>query len=249
MAFASRASNFVAGDGNGTWDVFVRDRTTGTTEIVSVDSKGDEGNGPSGDPAISGDGRFVVFRSRASDLVGKDTNGKWDIFMHDRKRGNTYRLSEKTNGRQANGHSDDPDISSDGKWVVFESKATNLVKGDTNGKKDIFIHDRVNGVTKLVSQKSNGGRANGGSSNPTVSGNGRFVAFESRARNLAGKDTNRAADIYVHDRKKKKTTRVSMRNGGGLLNGGSWDPTISDNGRWVAFASASSQLVKGDTNG
>ncbi len=160
VAFDSQASNLVAGDTNGSRDVFVRDRATGVTERVSVDSNGGEGNGMSFLPAISSDGRFVAFESWASNLVQPDTNNASDIFVHDRLTGITERVSVDSGGGQGNGPSDGSAISADGRFVAFVSSATNLVPEDSNGKRDIFVHDRETGITGRVSVDSGGGQAN-----------------------------------------------------------------------------------------
>jgi len=149
VAFESAASNLAPGDTNDSWDVFVRDRQSGQTTRVSVGSSGGEGNSDSGTPSISADGRFVAFMSRASNLVPGDTNDLWDIFVHDRKTKETTRVSVSSTGEEANGSSWNLSISADGRFVVFSSEASNLVSGDTNGKEDIFIHDRCPGLICL----------------------------------------------------------------------------------------------------
>jgi uncharacterized repeat protein (TIGR02543 family) len=141
VAFHSSASNLVSNDTNGTLDVFVHDRNTGITTRVSVDSSGAEGNGFSWEPAFSGDGRFVTFYSIASNLVSGDTNGMYDIFVHDRDTGTTTRISVNSSGAQGNHHSSNPVISSDGRYVTFHSFASNLVGDDTNGVSDIFVYE------------------------------------------------------------------------------------------------------------
>ncbi len=149
MAFESGATNLVSGDTNGKTDVFVHDRQTGQTTRVSVRSDGTQGNGNSEEPFISTDGRYVAFDSEATNLVSGDTNGTWDVFVHDRQTGQTTRVSVRSNGTQGNGASGLPSISTDGRYVAFESGATNLVSGDTNGKTDIFVHDWGGEVHKV----------------------------------------------------------------------------------------------------
>lgn len=138
VAFRSLASNLVAGDANARWDIFVHDLSTSMTTRVSVASGGGEANHDSFAPALSDDGRYVVFRSNASNLVAGDANARHDIFVHDRDTGQTARVSEPAGGGDADGHSYEPAISGDGNWIVFESDATNLVPGDTNQSRDIF---------------------------------------------------------------------------------------------------------------
>ena len=145
MAFDSNASNLVSGDGNGTYDVFVRDRTTGTTERVSVDSGGTQGNSYSDRAVISADGRYVAFESYANNLVTGDGNGANDVFVHDRITGTTELVSVDSGGNQGNKDSDGPAISADGRYVAFRSHSNNLVTGDGNGTYDVFVHDRTHG--------------------------------------------------------------------------------------------------------
>jgi Tol biopolymer transport system component len=226
----------------------------GTTERVSVSSSGEEGNAQSGLPCVSADGRFVAFHSGATNLVPGDTNGWADVFVHDRLTGTTDRVSVSSSGEQANWtpyalSSKFPSISSDGRFVAFSSFATNLVPGDTNGREDVFVHDRLTGVTERVSVSSSGQQGNADSLTSSISADGRFVAFCSLANNLLPGDTNGCGDIFVHDRLTGATERVSVSSSGEPGNGGSYDPCISQDGRFVAFDSWSSNLVPGDTNG
>jgi Tol biopolymer transport system component len=191
----------VPGDTNNNSDIFVHDRKTGTTERVSVDSAGNQGNSFSEGASVSRDGRFVAFTSVASNLVPGDTNGRSDIFIHDRKTGTTERVSVDSAGNQGNTSSFQPSISRDGRFVAFRSLASNLVPGDTNNNSDIFVHDRKTGITERVSVDSAGNQANDSSSEPSISRDGRFVAFQSFDSNLVPGDTNGVLDIFVHHRK------------------------------------------------
>ena len=146
VAFASDADNLVAGDTNGLFDVFVRDRAAGTTVRVSLDSAGGEGNGFSDSPSISADGRFVAFRSDASNLVAGDTNGSYDVFVYDLATALTERISVDSSGVEGDSYSYVGGISADGQAVAFMSAASNLVSGDTNGSWDVFVHDRTTGI-------------------------------------------------------------------------------------------------------
>lgn len=247
--FQSAASNLVAGDTNGVADIFVRDRMTGTTTRVSVSSAGAQGNGVSTTAAISGDGRYVAFASAATNLVAGDTNGVNDIFVHDRETGTTARLSINSSGDGGNGGSRFPSLSYDGRYVAFESGATNLVANDTNGVRDIFVRDRRTGTTTRVSVDSRGRAANGHSEYPSLSANGRFVAFTSAASNLVAGDTNGDLDVFTHDTQANTTSRVSVSSRGVQGNGVSYDAAISANGRFIVFGSAASNLIAGDTNG
>jgi len=249
VAFASIAVNLVSGDTNGVQDIFVHDRQTGQTTRVSVASGGAQANGPSFDPSISADGRYVAFASLATNLVSGDTNNEQDIFVHDRQTGQTTRVSVATGGGQANLASSDPSISADGRYVAFESIASNLVSGDTNNTGDIFVHDRQTGATTRVSIGPGGTQANRGSLAPSISADGRYVAFHSSATNLVSGVTNGTTHIFVHDRQTGATTRVSVASDGTEGNSVSIKPSISADGRYVAFQSIATNLVSGDTNG
>jgi hypothetical protein len=257
LAFESFASNLVPGDTNGTLDVFVKDRATGQTSRVSVASDGTQANDGSYYPSISADGRLVAFLSSASNLVPGDTNtcgsvipgSCADIFVHDRQTGTTTRVSVASDGAQSNGISESPAISADGRFVSFESFATNLVAGDTNGAFDIFVHDLQSGATTRVSVASDGAQGNSDSRPSSINGDGRFVAFVSYASNLVPNDTNNDADAFVHDRQTGATTRSSVASDGSQANSGSARPSISTDGRFVVFDSVASNLVPNDTNG
>jgi Tol biopolymer transport system component len=217
VAFVSEASNLVPGDTNGGADIFVRDLAAGTTERVSVSSRGAQQDcrsvfdGCSEQVAISADGRFVAFSSPVSNLVPGDTNNAMDIFVRDRLLGRTGRVSVP-NGRggQANLGSFDPSISADGRFVAFDSPASNLVAGDTNKVGDVFVRDRSKARTGRVSISNSRAQGNLESGGPAISGDGRFVAFSSHATDLVRGDTNRAADVFLYERARAATTRVSV---------------------------------------
>lgn len=249
VAFESIARNLVPGDTNDNRDIFVRDRQTGQTTRVSVSSSGSQGNADSTAPAISANGRFVTFHTLASNLVSGDTNGDRDIFVHDRQAGLTTRVSVSSSGSESDSHSYRAAISSDGRFVAFESNARNLVLGGTNGGLDVFVHDRHTGQTTHVSVSSSGSQGNADSYLAAISANGRFVAFESFASNLVPGDTNGNRDIFIHDRQTGQTSRVSVSSSGSQGNADSYQPTVSSEGRFVAFESDASNLVPGDTNG
>jgi len=257
VTFVSAASNLVPGDANGQEDIFVHDRNTGVIDRVSVDMDGNEGNNVSYDPpAISADGRYVAFSSMASNLVAGDTNDKTDIFVHDRQTGATTRVSVDSAGNEADGWSEQPAISADGRFVAFTSDATDLVSGDTSSYGDVFVHDRQTGTTERVSVDSDGNQATGGNSaSPAISSDGRYVTFASEAVNLVDGDSNfcgvpwsSCSDVFVHDRQTGVTERVSVASGGAQGDRGSGSPTISADGRYVGFTSGASNLVDGDTN-
>jgi Tol biopolymer transport system component len=251
IAFQSAATDLVPGDTNGLVDVFVHDRLTGQTTRVSVASDGTQATGGSVSPALSADGRFVAFFSDAPNLVPGDTNGLFDVFVHDRLTGETTRVSVASGGAQATGgDSLNAVLSADGRFVAFASEATNLVPGDTNGATDVFVRDRLTGQTTRVSVASDGAQATGTSFFPAISGDGRFVAFDSDATNLVPFDTNGFSDVFVRDRLTGETTRVSVASGGAqATGGGSRRPALSGDGRFVVFDSGATDLVPGDTNG
>jgi archaellum component FlaF (FlaF/FlaG flagellin family) len=248
VAFTSWATNLVSGDTNGELDVFVRDRLAGTTERVSVSSSGAEGNGRSEDPSISADGTYVAFSSYATNLVAGDTNNYSDVFVHNRQTGTTERVSVSTGGGQSSDQSLDPAISADGRYVAFDSTATDLVPGDTNTWRDVFVHDREAGTTERVSVSSGGGQGNSDSYDPSISADGRYVAFQSWTSNLVPGDTNGRFDVFVRDRQTATTERVSVATSGEQGNDHSDGWSISADGRYVAFSSFATDLVAGDTN-
>jgi Tol biopolymer transport system component len=247
VAFDSQATNLVGGDTNRAVDLFVRDRTTGRTTVVSVSSRGKLGNGHSLGPAVSGDGRFVAFESDASNLVPADTNFMRDIFVHDRLTRDTTRVSVGPGGAQADATSLDASISADGRYVAFISDASNLVPGGSTGRQ-AFVHDRVTGVTELVSVDTAGTESDGFATGAAISADGRSVAFGSFATNLVPVDTNGAIDIFVHDRLTGTTVRASVRTDGGEGNDSSLRASISGDGSIVTFSSNATNLVDGDTN-
>src|SRR5947199_169142 len=177
-----------------------------TTERVSVASGGTQSNGASLGSALSADGRLVAFQSDATNLVVGDTNGRTDVFVHDRQTGTTERVSVASDGTQANNVSTYPALSADGRFVAFHSTATNLVAGDTNGATDVFVHDRQTGTTERVSVASGGTQGDASSAGPVLSADGGLVAFHSTATNLVAGDANDAYDVFVHDRAVSTTT-------------------------------------------
>jgi Tol biopolymer transport system component len=252
VLFASAASNLVAGDTNNNFDLFVRDRQNGTTEIVSVSTSGVQANSMCTRSSISPDGRFVGFDSAASNLVAGDTNNDFDIFVRDRQNGTTERVSVDSAGAQGNDYSYWATISSDGRFVAFQSFATNLVAGDTNSCADVFVRDRQAGTTERVSLGSAGAQANGPCYLPSISADGRHVQFMGAATNLVPSDSNGCVDVFVRDLQSGTTERVSVDSAGAEGHGDTWDncmPSISEEGRYVAFVSFAGNLVAGDTNG
>jgi flagellin-like hook-associated protein FlgL len=248
IAFESSATNLVAGDTNFQKDIFLHDTVTGDTTRVSVDSLGTQSVSESIGASISGDGKFIAFEALGSDLVAGDTNGGRDIFVHNITTAETTRVSVDSLGTQSDANSFEADISSDGRYVTFTSLASNLVAGDTNGTQDIFRHDRQTGITTRVSVDSLGAQANNLSIKPAISGNGRYVTFESTANNLVSGDTNSSKDIFLHDTETGTTTRLSVDDSGVQGNNISVIASISHNGRYIAFQSTSTNLVPDDSN-
>ncbi len=258
VAFQSKATDLVAPDG-AIEDIFVRDRQTNTTTRVSANTGGGEPNGGSYNPAISANGRYVAFQSSASDLVASDGNAVTDIFVRDLVANTTTRVSVDTTGGDPDDHSFNPSVSADGRYVAFQSRASDLVTGDNGLTEDIFVHDRDadgDGVfdepgqvsTTRASVDTTGGDPDNGSRNSAISADGRYVAFQSQATDLVTGDNGLTEDIFVRDLHTNTTTRVSVNTTGGNPDGPSLFPSISADGRYVAFQSDATNLVDGDTN-
>ena len=243
VAFVSAASDLVAGDTNAQWDVFLHDRESGTTTRVSLGPGGAELGVPSDLPAISADGRVVAFQA-GSPL------GITQVFVYDRVSGEVRPVSAAPGGVSGNASSAHPAVSADGRWVAFTSRSSNLVAGDTNGADDVFLFDQQSGGTIRVSVGPDGAQGNSYSSGVvSLSADGRWIAFTSAASNLVPFDTNGHEDVFVHDRNTGQTRRVSVGPDASPGNAGSFNPAMSADGRWVAFASRATNLVEGDTNG
>jgi len=307
VAFRSAATNLVVGDTNGVADVFVRDRWTGLVDRVSVSSLGVEASAESMEPHISYDGRYVVFASEANNLATDIASGSSkDIFVRDRIQRTTRTVSRSATGGAANGDCHRPRVSSDGRYVTFEGSSSNLIPGtvttnyqvfrrdmdagtalvsvnvnatagvgfswnggisgdgrfvvfvsnvanlvttDTNGNTDAFVRDMVLGTTQLVTVSSSGAQGTGAAFISTsISRDGRWVAFASSAPNLAPGEFAASYDIFVHDRVTAQTFRTSVNSAGAAANQNSYDPVISDDGRYVAFQSFASNLDPLDTD-
>lgn len=325
VVFTSDATNLVPGDTNqcdyglldetsrpgDCPDIFVRNRETGLTERVSVSSSGEQANDQSYAPAISADGRYVTFVSRASNLTTNGpswsglfihdrqtritqrilnppaakgqysitpdarfiaytslSNGRYSINVYDRQTGVNELVSVPRSGRSLDGDCINPVMSADGRFVAYTSSATTLVAGDTNSRRDVFVHDRITRLTERVSVNSAGAQANGDStpgffsSWVTISADGRRVAFSSSATNLAPGDKNTCAvqfyysfpspgqcpDIFVRDREAGVTTRVNMTFAGGEANNASYRAVMSSDGNVLAYLSLATNLVREDTS-
>ncbi len=249
ITYASFASNLVSGDTNAKRDIFVYNRIDKTTELISVAPDGTQANGSSYPSVISDDGRYIAYESEASNLVSGDTNGKRDIFVYDRIDKTTERINIAANGTQADGSSRLGSISDDGRYIVYESEASNLVSGDTDGKRDIFVYDRIEKTTQRINVAANGTQANGDSTSGSISGDGKYIVYESDASNLVLGDSNGKRDIFIYDRIKQTTERVNVAVNGTQSNGYSEKASLSDDGRYVAFLSDANNLVSNDTDG
>jgi Tol biopolymer transport system component len=253
VVFESSASDLVAGDTNNTADIFARDLIAGTTTLVSVATNGvSSGNGPSSWPAMTPDGRFILFESRASSLALNDLNNASDLFVRDlAARATTLVTRDRLGNFSAAGgeltFSDTARISDDGRWVAFSSSATNLVANDSNLKRDVFVRDLLNRTNLLVSVNTNRVAGNNISGSPALSADGRFVAFQSLASDLVANDSNKTNDVFVRDLVSGTTTLVSLDQAGAFSGtNSSFSPAISADGRYVAFQSLAGDLVGND---
>jgi hypothetical protein len=256
VAFDTDANNISAEDDNAVRNVFVRDAATGTTTFVSraTGALGAGGDATSQDPSVSGNGLVVAFESDANNLSPDDDNGVQNIFVRDLVAGTTTLVSRASGpgGAGANAASAQPDISDDGRFVVFQSGADNLSPNDNNAFINIFVRDLVANTTTLVSRRPgpNGAGANDNSFNPTISGDGNRVAFESGADNLSNEDDNAVTNAFVRDLAAARNALVSRATGaaGAPGDGASSLADISRSGRYVAFLSASNNLSPDDNN-
>lgn len=251
VAFESLATNLVPGDTNGVIDVFIRDRDLQTTIRASVSHlDGEQGNGPSVEPAMSTDGRWVAFTSTASNLVALDNNGVDDVFIHDRVTDETLRVSVSSQGIEGDGRSNEPHIGGDGgQFIVFKTESTTFSDFDDNGEADIYMHDRRAGTTILVSLSLGGSIGNSSSNNPVITEDGTLVAFDSRSTNLVPLDTNDRPDVFLRDLVEGTTRIVSVSREGVQAEFGSTRPDITAAGEFIVFESKSGGLVPGDING
>jgi Tol biopolymer transport system component len=248
VAFDSYADNLVPGDTNGMSDVFVRDRQTGTLERIYVGPGGAQTSEDCGQAVLTADGRYVAYESWSPNLVEGDTNSAYDVFVYDRVTRTQERISVDGAGRQGDGASFAPSISADGRYVAFDSVATDLVRGDTNGKYDVFVRDRKARTTTRVSVDAAGRQVAGDSGLASISGDGRYVGYHSFAGTLVPDDTNRARDAFRHDRVTGAVVRISVTDDGRDALGTSGAPSLSGDGSRVAFDSLAANLGPNDTN-
>ncbi|GAA1558498.1 S8 family serine peptidase [Kribbella lupini] len=216
------------------------------TERPSVSADGAQGNSDIWWPELNADGSVVAYATASSNLVANDTNNDLDIFVTDRRTGAVERVSVSSTGEQGNSFSLSPTLSTDGRYVGFNSGASNLVAGDTNGQTDTFVHDRVTGTTRLLSVTPSGAPGNGLSGPPSFSADGNVVTFNSDASDLVAGDTNEQTDVFVRDLRTGVTERVSVAPDGTGGNGGSREQSISADARYVAFVSDASNLAGDD---
>jgi Tol biopolymer transport system component len=259
VLFKSNTSDLVPSDNNGASDVFLYDRELATIARISNAASPFEADGASGGARMSGDARWIAYASVAQNLVQNDVNGSMDVFVLDRSSGTLTRESVDSNGIEGNGHSGGfvfgppwfvgPSISDDGRYVVFESQATNLVPNDTNNKYDVFLRDRNAGTTTRISMALGGAQCDGDSHDPRITPDGRFVVYCSRSTSMFAGDTLLWDDVFVFDRIAGTTSLASPSISGIGGNSASTIPAISNDGRIVAFQSVASDLVPNDDNG
>lgn len=249
VAFESLATNWVTGDCGTGSRIIVFDRQTRRAECASGALHGQPANGLSHFASISGDGEVVVFASLASNLTAGDTNGVSDVFCRDLAANRTICVSQGIDGATADGPSFRPRISLDGRYVVFQSAATNLVADDTNCVADIFLFDRRTSTMERVSIAADGQQADLASSEASVSADGRRIAFVSHATNLVPGDANGKPDVFVRDRAAGRTWRASQGPGPRQADNYSSAPRLSADGSRLVFESWASNLVESDANG
>lgn len=236
-----------ATDSNSNFDVYLKNITTGAVEQISVSSGGAGGNAQSQDPDMSADGTRIVFESNANNLDIGDTGLDFDIFIRDLNLGTTTRISKAAGGGEADDHSFNPRISADGRYVVFESDAANLVAGDMNSASDIFLYTVETGALERISEKPDGTEADFGSIRPDISGDGNMVVFQSDATNLDANDMSTLDSVYVANRS-ANTLEVLLNPAGNAIQAAT-DPVVSGPGNLIAFTCDDASVIPGDTEG
>ncbi|MEO8012067.1 MAG: hypothetical protein ABI650_10520, partial [Dokdonella sp.] len=243
VVFSSAADNLVVGDSNQTSDIFRHDIAADRLLRISTDSLGSESNDASSSPQVAAGGNVIAFASRASNLVALDGNGFQDVFVKDLTSGVTELISRPTFGLDLDALSTLHGISDDGNVVAFNSAATNMLLGDSNGVSDVFVHSRNSGLTRIASTDAAGAEADAASRSGKLSGNGRLVAFISAAGNLAGVNPDGLDQLYLKD---MQTNAVIK-----LTNAASGISNVLDfttNGARICFNGGGETLVPGDTN-
>jgi Tol biopolymer transport system component len=249
VAFVTDSTGLVTGGNSSFYQVYVRDRTTGATVRASTKPNGTQGTDDSGHPSLSNDGRYLAFESDSPGLVTGDTNEWTDVFVRDRVANTLKRVSLTSTGAEADLGGEAPTISGDGRYVAFASYEQ-MTPDDTNGVMDVFVRDTVANTTTLVSKPAGAGTSDGNSTDPVISADGKSVAFVTAATNMdATTDNNAATDVFVRSLPGNTTTRASRSSSGGLAHGVASGPTISGDGRYVAYESTATDAVSDDTNG
>lgn len=258
MAFCSSASNWVSGDSNGAKDVFLMNTASGAVSRISVDSAGVQGNADSCDAVISGNGKYVAFLTRASNLGG---TANWQVVRKNLQTGQVERLSQATDGSAGNSDAGRPSISYDGLRVTFSSRASNLVSGLLGSRSNVYIYYTPGGAgiqfdapkdlgSGLFGVRNrSGGAPNGDAGNPSISCNGQVVAFGSSASDLVSGDIAGNDDVFVVDAQTGATRRALAAGNGGEANGDSGSPALNCEGTTVAFESAANNIDPNDPNG
>lgn len=255
VAFLSNGTNLVANPLTGDWHLYVRDTLTGTTMLATVDTNGAGSPVASTTaPTLSTDGRLVAFEAGDGKLIANDGNRSLDVFVRDLVAGTNELISARAAALPSaapNGPSLLPSFASsaDGRFIAFASEADDLVANDTNSVRDVFVRDLADDTVVLVSAEPGGLPADGFSSEPAISGNGRYVAFTSGATNLISGDTNGMTDIFVRDLQSGTIVLGSAGLTGGFGNSNSYAPTLSSDGRWLLFISQARNLVSDTITG
>jgi Tol biopolymer transport system component len=241
VLFVSWADNLALNDTNTIEDIFVHDRVTRQTTSVSIAPDGTSAAGELLGATISGNGRYVAFSSHATNLVISDTNDVPDVFVRDLQAGVTTRVSVASDGTQADNFARYPAISSDGRYITFDSTSANLVSDDTNGVDDVFLHDRMTGQTTRISVADAGTQGDSYSGNPNISGDGRYVAFLTKATNLVTNDSSNLCQVQdhlklvLHDRVSGQNTCITSVLSDSQHGGRIGVPSLSETGRYITF--------------
>lgn len=250
IVFTSAAGNLVPNDTNDTFDVFLRDNQAKTTERVSIAD--DEAQTPQGGfgGKVSADGRYVAFSSGSANLVAGDTNMSLDVFLRDRQAGTTVRVSVKGANTQVSGSSLLDDMTPDARFVTFTSDADDVVVLDENSSTDVFLRDRTTAVTRRLSMATDGTEGDTDSFGSSMSNDGLYVVFVSASATLDPDNACGCTDVFLRDRNTGATTRVTVSQGGTLVDGNSVNPIISGDGKVIVFDSDALSLIDpADGNG